>query len=186
MQRMLTCRALDSVTDGVHGALQADTPLSSPAVQPGLIYTGSDDSSWKAWDLRSSCSGAEQSPVWTNRRTHGAGVTSITSHPRHPHVVVTGSYDEYARVWDMRMASRPVSTAEVCGGRPVTVNIWVIIHAAHLQKPPLQHCLRACLPACLPASLLAGWLACFAPPSQLALLVWRFACLLLSAWANYM
>lgn len=114
-----------------------NTALVSLPVQPGLMYSGSDDSSWKAWDLRSNCSGAEQTPVWVNRRMHGAGVTSISSHPRHQHVVVTGSYDEYARVWDMRMASRPVSTAEVCGSR---------LDSAHCNAiPAAAGCIAACL-----------------------------------------
>jgi WD40 repeat protein len=125
------------------------TFLSSPCVQPGLIYSGSDDSSWKAWDLRSNCSGAEQSPVWVNRRTHGAGVTSITSHPRHQHVVVTGSYDEYARVWDMRMASRPVSTAEVRGSRLDNALCMLIRLQCHTSCGRL-HC-------SMPASVCCWW-----------------------------
>lgn len=84
------------------------------APQPGLVYSGGDDAAWKAWDLRTPCHLA----ALADRRSHGAGVCCVASHPALEHVVATGSYDEHARVWDCRQLSRPVCACQVRRGYP--------------------------------------------------------------------
>ena len=56
------------------------------------------------------------SPVYCNRKTHGAGVCTISPHPRAPHLLATGSYDESVRLWDVRVPDRPLMVAQVAGG----------------------------------------------------------------------
>lgn len=82
---------------------------------PHTVYSGGDDSAFKVWDLRQAAEGG--GAMWTDRRTHGAGVCCIASNPHREHVLCTGSYDEGARLWDVRSPGRPLLTAEVgCGG----------------------------------------------------------------------
>lgn len=73
------------------------------------VSSGSDDSSFKGWDLRS----GTDAPIFSNRKTHQAGVCSISCHPTHTHLVGTGSYDESVRLWDLRNTSRPVNVHEL-------------------------------------------------------------------------
>lgn len=75
-----------------------------------LLFSGSDDCTFKGWDLR--C----LSPIFINRNSHKAGVTSIQSSPKWEHVLLTGSYDEYVRVWDNRMLGIPQHEVKVEGG----------------------------------------------------------------------
>lgn len=97
-------------------------------VQPGVLYSGADDATFKGWDVRavSSCDGGgaahgavaddaapQQAPIFSNKKAHGAGVCCISSHPRRPHCLVTGSYDEAVRLWDVRMVASPVETCQV-------------------------------------------------------------------------
>lgn len=89
------------------------------ALQASVLYSGSDDSTFKGWDVRlPSSSSADQEPqqtaIFSNRRAHAAGVTCIGSHPRQEHVLVTGSYDEHVRLWDVRMINKPMETCQVC------------------------------------------------------------------------
>lgn len=83
------------------------------AAQPDVVYSGSDDSSLKGWDLRQ----PPDTPIFTNRRTHTAGVCCMQSSPAAEHLLVTGSYDESVRVWDLRMLHNPTCSSQVrCGG----------------------------------------------------------------------
>lgn len=125
MPCMLPCPSCCFLLDAVTG-------------QANVLYSGSDDSTFKGWDVRcpaavsssssdststagnSSPQAAAEtgaSPLLANRRAHGAGVCCISSHPRREHVLVTGSYDETVRLWDVRMLQRPVETCQVgCAG----------------------------------------------------------------------
>lgn len=92
-------------------------------LQGHVLYSGSDDCSFKGWDIRlpnstvsassSDQPAPQQSAIFSNRKSHSAGVTCISSHPRQDHVLVTGSYDEHVRLWDLRMIQRPVETCQV-------------------------------------------------------------------------
>jgi diphthamide biosynthesis protein 7 len=67
-----------------------------------VLYTGADDCTMRAWDLRTQTSNA------TLR--YEMGVTCIHPHPTQQHSVVVGSYDETLRLWDMRATRRAVHT----------------------------------------------------------------------------
>ncbi|PVG03357.1 WD40 repeat-like protein [Serendipita vermifera] len=77
-----------------------------------MVYTGGDDLSWKAWDMRTDLS----SPLFINKRSFDGGVTSIQSHPYYEHYVAVGSYDEHVRLFDIRRPQKPVETVHVGGG----------------------------------------------------------------------
>ena len=87
-----------------------------------LVYSGSDDAILKAWDLRMDLDlgpSSDPSPpqsIFVDRKTHGAGVCTISPHPLSPHLIATGSYDEKVRVWDARSQSKPLLIAEVGTG----------------------------------------------------------------------
>ncbi|KAG1681139.1 hypothetical protein FOA52_015582 [Chlamydomonas sp. UWO 241] len=78
---------------------------------PHVLYSGADDSFFKAWDTRDA-----GVAIYANRRAHGAGVCTVSPHPTVPHLLATGSYDEHVRVWDVRAPSRPVMLSEVSTG----------------------------------------------------------------------
>ncbi|KXZ51559.1 hypothetical protein GPECTOR_12g522 [Gonium pectorale] len=77
-----------------------------------LLFSGADDCYFKAYDTRSD----PASPVFSDRRTHAAGVCTVSPHPGQPHLVATGSYDEHVRLWDMRNLSRPVVVSQLNTG----------------------------------------------------------------------
>jgi len=118
-----------------------------------ILYTGSDDCTFKAWDIKDCCAhahsvqgspnhhdghhnsepsvpdgpestgGSEDSLssqpqcVFSDRRTHSAGVCTISPHWQHgQHVLATGSYDERVRLWDTRQPARPRLMAEANTG----------------------------------------------------------------------
>ncbi|WIA20513.1 hypothetical protein OEZ85_004910 [Tetradesmus obliquus] len=108
---------------------------------PHVLYSGADDCSVKGWDTRTPCSSSsssssssspadadesapEQAPIFSNRKSHSAGVCCISSHPRRQHVLVTGSYDEAVRLWDTRNMQRPVETCQVSTGGGVWRLKW--------------------------------------------------------------
>ena len=74
-----------------------------------MVFSGADDCYFKAWDTRAEPAAA----VFSNRRTHSAGVCTISPHPVDAHLVATGSYDEHVRLWDVRNLSKPVVQTEV-------------------------------------------------------------------------
>jgi diphthine methyl ester acylhydrolase len=82
------------------------------------IYTGGDDSAFKAWDTRQHPDRQGPCLLWSDRKQHKAGVCCVASHPTRSNLVCTGSYDEQARVWDVRQPARPVvhSAVTVAGG----------------------------------------------------------------------
>ena len=90
------------------------TRLFSPAVQPDIIYSGSDDCSLKGWDVRQ----PPEAPTFVDKRTHGAGVCCMQTSPAVEHLLVTGSYDERVRTWDLRMIRRPTCTSQVLYALP--------------------------------------------------------------------
>lgn len=51
--------------------------------------------------------------IFTNKKTHEAGVCTVSPHPLQPHILATGSYDERVRLWDTRNSSRPLLISEV-------------------------------------------------------------------------
>jgi diphthamide biosynthesis protein 7 len=81
---------------------------------PNVIYSGSDDSMLKAWDLRTRLDPSSSAPqcLFSDRKAHSAGVCTISPHPLSPHLIATGSYDEKVRVWDERVTSKPLLIGE--------------------------------------------------------------------------
>jgi len=78
--------------------------------QPDTVWSGSDDSSLRMWDLRAPMvTGAQVTSM------HEAGVVSIEFDKLAPHSLLTGSYDECLRVWDVRSMRRPVYTSDKYG-----------------------------------------------------------------------
>eukprot|EP00033_Pygsuia_biforma_P002652 GCRY01002933.1.p1 GENE.GCRY01002933.1~~GCRY01002933.1.p1 ORF type:complete len:352 (+),score=49.84 GCRY01002933.1:344-1399(+) len=76
-----------------------------------LVYSGSDDTRWKGWDLRMDLS----FPTFTSKQ-HDGGVCTISPHPTHPHVLATGSYDDTLCLWDTRSIRRPLLQHNLGGG----------------------------------------------------------------------
>ena len=68
--------------------------------EPMKLYTGADDATLKAWDLR--CD-PEDGPAATasNRRAHGAGVCCISASPHRPERLALGLADGGCCVWDL-------------------------------------------------------------------------------------
>lgn len=89
---------------------------------------------------------AQPTCVFSDCKTHGAGVCTISPHPEcHLHVLATGSYDERVRLWDTRQPSRPRVTAEVgdvlehvlaTGSNDELVRLWD-------TRQPLRHRITA-------------------------------------------
>ncbi|GIL46044.1 hypothetical protein Vafri_3131 [Volvox africanus] len=77
--------------------------------EENILFSGADDCYFKAYDIRSD----PASPIFSNRRTHAAGVCTVSPHPKEHHIVATGSYDEHVRIWDMRNTSKPVVISQV-------------------------------------------------------------------------
>ena len=79
--------------------------------EANLVYSGSDDTLFKAWDLRqdSSC------PVF-EYKGFDAGVCSIQCHPLDPYLIACGSYDESLRILDKRRVSEEIALIELGGG----------------------------------------------------------------------
>lgn len=65
------------------------------ALEGALLYSGSDDCSFKLHDVKS------QTLVQANSKYHQAGVTFIKPLPGGQHFM-TGSYDSQIAVWDLR------------------------------------------------------------------------------------
>lgn len=102
--------------------------------QADLVFSGSDDSSLKGWDLRQS----PNMPAFVNRREHGAGVCCMQSSPAIEHLLVTGSYDERVRLWDLRMLRRPTCTSQVTTGG----GVWRLKWHPHDPKLLLAACMH--------------------------------------------
>ena len=81
-------------------------------LQAGVLYSGADDCTFKSWDSRVPDSDGAAA-LFSNRKTHTAGVTTISSHPTAEHLLLTGSYDEHIRCWDSRNPSCPLLTTQV-------------------------------------------------------------------------
>lgn len=70
---------------------------------PHLIITGADDGFMRGWDVREP---PDATPIFTNRRSHQAGVTALAFDPLNEQQFASGSYDERVRVFDLRDAAR--------------------------------------------------------------------------------
>lgn len=94
----------------LHFSSSSCFPLSCASVGVAqVMYSGGDDCCFLGWDLRTDLS----APLFRNRKSHGAGVTSMQCSPHTEHLLATGSYDEELRLWDVRMLSRPVESCHV-------------------------------------------------------------------------
>ncbi|KAJ8098811.1 WD40-repeat-containing domain protein [Lipomyces tetrasporus] len=96
-----------------------------------MLFSGGDDSCLSAHDLRAGMQ------VWQDRRSHGAGVTSILSFPYNESQIWTGSYDEKLRVWDLRGAHRKgsvVNELSLGGG------VWRLTHHPKLAEKLVLSC----------------------------------------------
>eukprot|EP00768_Dysnectes_brevis_P001874 gnl/Dysnectes_brevis/1539_a1747_1109.p1 GENE.gnl/Dysnectes_brevis/1539_a1747_1109~~gnl/Dysnectes_brevis/1539_a1747_1109.p1 ORF type:complete len:316 (-),score=60.59 gnl/Dysnectes_brevis/1539_a1747_1109:184-1131(-) len=90
-----------SLTDTpIHSFTVAETEPWCCLLEPGTLFTGSDDSSLRQWDTRA-----------TGRSVldleHGAGVTQVIRKPG-SQLLLTGSYDDHLRVWDLRAPAEPL------------------------------------------------------------------------------
>lgn len=75
-----------------------------------IVYSGGDDSKFKAWDVRNL-----QSPIFS-KKNHSMGVTAITNNKLDENVLVTGSYDENIFLWDIRQMKTHLSDIHIGGG----------------------------------------------------------------------
>lgn len=85
---------------------------------PNIFYTGADDACMKLWDRRRD----DQSPIASNKRSHGAGVCSVVSSPFEEFKVASGSYDGNVRIWDRRMLAKGPCAIIDCGS-----GVWRVI-----------------------------------------------------------
>lgn len=75
-----------------------------------IVYSGSDDTLFKIWDIRD-CKQAAH----INRK-HTMGICSIYSSEQNSYEVLTGSFDEYLRQWDKRQMNNPLKEIKLGGG----------------------------------------------------------------------
>lgn len=80
-------------------------------MQPNIVLSGSDDATLKVHDT--SIAQGTALTLFSDRRTHGSGVTTLSPHPRLPYLLASGSYDESVRLWDIRQPSKPLLQAQV-------------------------------------------------------------------------
>lgn len=85
-----------------------------------LIYSGSDDGNFAAWDVRQPCDTNHSLPVFENKRAHKAGVTAIVA-SGDGQTILTGSYDDHIRLFDIRNPRKSVRQQNLGGG------VWRII-----------------------------------------------------------
>ena len=85
---------------------------TAPSRAGNVVYTGGDDAVFQAWDVRERSDSGEPSRLFVDRKTHGAGVTSV-GELGSDHAVMTGSYDNILRIWDWRNSTRPVVQASL-------------------------------------------------------------------------
>lgn len=87
-----------------------------------LFLSGSDDCSFKLWDIRRDSS---RGAVAENRKFYSMGITSLASPLASPcaiarnllpNTILVGSYDESLAIWDLRSLSRPLSSIKLDGG----------------------------------------------------------------------
>lgn len=88
------------------------------SVEPNILYSGADDCTFKAWDVRIS----QSKPLWINRTELAGwlvwlsglaltwGITTFETSSQWPHVLMVGGYNEKVVAWDLR---RPVKQ-ELC------------------------------------------------------------------------
>jgi WD40 repeat protein len=76
-----------------------------------MVYTASDDCSFKLWDLR------VDTPVYKNTKHHTAGVTFCSPFIGFgEHALLTGSYDCSIALWDRRkLTSQPLESLSFDG-----------------------------------------------------------------------
>jgi len=67
------------------------------SVEPTILYSGADDCTFKAWDVRVPPS----RPLWVNR-SEMAGTTTFETSSRWPQVLMVGGYNEKVVAWDLR------------------------------------------------------------------------------------
>lgn len=95
---------------------------------PKIVYSGSDDTLFKQWDLRlvpevtqeehddEFFEPSKRVPAILTSKEHKGGVCSIRAHPYNPHLLATGSYDEHLRIWDKRNMRTPIISKNLSGG----------------------------------------------------------------------
>ena len=83
---------------------------------PNVLYSGGDDASFKAWDLRTDSGSSESSALFQKKLTHTMGVCSIQGNPHAPHFIAVGSYDESVSIWDDRLMRTPLHVIQTGGG----------------------------------------------------------------------
>lgn len=74
-----------------------------------VVYSGGDDSSFTAWDLRD-----RSNILKLNTSTRAAGVTSFLNYKEN--VLLVGSYDEKLCAYDLRKLKRPTNEIDLHGG----------------------------------------------------------------------
>ena len=128
-----------------------------------LVFTGGDDIVFTAYDYHptdSEQSLTEVGRLWSDSRTHGAGVTAILPIETSPdccdrHTVLTGSYDEFIRVFTIdNSLKRRVEAEERLGG-----GVWRLKQIAEIwcDRPsstfPGTRCNALVLASCMHAGV---------------------------------
>lgn len=94
--------------------------IQSWSTDQHVIYSGSDDGLFAAWDVRQPNNDEQRSAIFENRKSHGAGVTAIKP-GQDGSIVLTGSYDDHIRRFDMRNPRKSILEKNLGGG------VWRII-----------------------------------------------------------
>lgn len=112
-----------------------------------LLVSGSDDASFKIWDIRSDPS---RGAVLQNTKHYQMGVTSFASPMASPCAIARslvpsmlfiGSYDESLSMWDLRQMRRPIESIGLGGG--VWRLRWLPSASRHSDTPYAQSPLLA-------------------------------------------
>lgn len=91
--------------------------VSQHRFDKNLFYSGADDGVMRGWDTR-----LGNVPVFTDRKSHEAGVCCVVGDPSREYIFASGSYDEKVRIWDHRALQKPLEAVE-CGSGAWRV-IW--------------------------------------------------------------
>jgi diphthamide biosynthesis protein 7 len=124
-----SCQSSDSTKPWSPSTQITTTELATHSLEPWTlafspdashVFSGGDDAVLQAIQLSSPDESSTLSPttLWTDRKTHEAGVTAI--HPLAVNLLITGSYDDHIRL----IAAPPVGRRQILAELDLGGGVW--------------------------------------------------------------